>query len=95
MIAPMLLVPFVENAFKHGDKSLQGLGIKILMEIEEHKISFRVSNLKSSRSVEKINDSGIGLSNIRKRLELQYPGKHELVINDGPELFEVLLKLDV
>ena len=95
LIAPMLLVPFVENAFKHGNKNLQGLGIKINMIIEENRLAFNVTNMKASKSADKINESGIGLSNIKKRLEFQYAGKHELKINDGPELFEARLTIDL
>jgi LytS/YehU family sensor histidine kinase len=95
LIAPMLLVPFIENAFKHGNKNTQGLGIKILMVIENQQLSFHVSNLKVSSSADKIEESGIGLSNIKKRLELQYPGRHQLSILDGPELFDVSLIIDL
>jgi two-component system, LytTR family, sensor kinase len=95
LIVPMLLVPFVENAFKHGNKNLNGLGISIKMTIEDNQMTFEVGNHKASQTAEKISDSGIGLSNIRMRLEHQYPGKHELLIDDSPQKFEVRLTLSL
>lgn len=93
LIAPMLLVPFVENAFKHGNKNLPGMGISIKMNIRENQFFFQVNNIKSSKFVQKVNESGIGLKNIQKRLELQYPDRHELFILDETDTFEIRLRL--
>lgn len=95
LIAPMLLVPFVENAFKHGNKSNAGQGISIRMIIEDKRMTFEIENLKSSQTVEKVAESGIGLNNIKKRLEYQYPGRHDLRISDSPKKFEVRLTLSL
>lgn len=94
MIAPMLLVPFVENAFKHGNKNLPGMGISIRLSIEEERIIFNVSNFKAAKNINKVNESGVGLNNITKRLELQYPDKHLLEITDGLDHFNVHLILE-
>jgi sensor histidine kinase YesM len=93
LIAPMLLIPFVENAFKHGNKNLPGMGITIRLGIDQKDIIFEVENIKASKSVQKISESGIGLQNIQKRLELQYPGKHNLEITDAIDHFYIQLKL--
>jgi len=90
-IAPMLLIPFVENAFKHGDKN-QSPGIRIHLIASPSAIQVKVSNYKK-RNLQAPNDEigGIGLQNIRRRLELLYHGKHELRIEDGQEMFSINL----
>jgi len=90
-IAPMLLIPFVENAFKHGGKS-QTPGITIKLSIDTDKVLFQVINIKK-RNLLARNDEvgGIGLQNIKRRLDLLYPGKHELQIEDGQEVFKINL----
>jgi hypothetical protein len=95
LIAPMILVPFVENAFKHGNKNLPGMGITIRIMIEDKHFSFYVENIKASKSLHKINESGIGLKNIQKRLELLYPDRHELDILEDIDSFKISLKLDL
>ena len=94
-IAPMLLIPFVENAFKHGISFREPSHIKILLEIKEKTLFFDVYNLKHNR---KENDpekdkSGIGLENVRQRLELLYPGDHELTIRNTEKDFFVHLTI--
>jgi LytS/YehU family sensor histidine kinase len=94
-IAPMLLIPFVENAFKHGDKSGIRPGIRIRLTIESNRIVFEVKNriLKiNSVSIDKI--GGIGLNNIRRRLELLYPQKHSLEIIPEDTMFSIKLILE-
>jgi len=95
MIAPMLLVPFVENAFKHGNKNLPGMGIDIMFDVSGKRFLFEINNMKASKSINKAPGSGIGLSNIQKRLELQYPDKHELIITDGIDHYNVKLMLEL
>jgi LytS/YehU family sensor histidine kinase len=95
MIAPMLLVPFVENAFKHGNKNLPGMGINVMMDVKGSQLTFEVNNFKSSKAVNKVEESGIGLKNIEKRLQLQYPGKHELIITDGIDFYNIRLILEL
>ena len=89
-IAPMLLIPFVENAFKHGISFREPSRIKVTLEIREQKLFFDVYN---SRHPRQENDpekdkSGIGLNNVKQRLQLLYRNKHELIIREtGKEFF--------
>lgn len=93
-IAPMLLIPFVENAFKHGSKSTTNPGIRIDLSTESRQIMFSVSNhLRKNTTVIKDQVGGIGLTNIRRRLNLLYPDKHRLEINTTEELYNVRLIL--
>jgi len=78
-IAPMLLLPFVENSFKHGSIKNGVLKIDIQIVTDFGKVDFRIKN---SNSQHRPSQHGIGLENIRKRLELLYPNKHELSITD-------------
>ncbi len=94
-IAPMLLVPFIENAFKHGNKNLPGMGITIRINVNGGRLHFEVNNIKASKSINKPTGRGIGLSNMEKRLALQYPERHELVITDGLDHFRVNLTLEL
>jgi len=85
MIPPMLFIPFVENAFKHGSKDADPPGIVINMDITNEEIRFRVENLIKPSGVGETPDShGIGLANLKRRLGLLYPGQHKLeVSSDG------------
>ncbi|HRP58175.1 histidine kinase [Agriterribacter sp.] len=81
-IAPMLLIPFVENAFKHGISLKEKSWIKINISCDTENLYFDVYNsvhLKKEDDPEK-NRSGIGLENVKQRLSLLYPGQHELHI---------------
>jgi len=94
-IAPMLLIPFVENAFKHGSKLATGPNIKIHLAIEPQKIIFEVMNsLKKNTTGAKDLTGGIGLNNIRRRLDLLYPGKHTLEIREDDNVFHIKLILE-
>ena len=89
-IAPMLLIPLVENAFKHGISLKEKSWIKIILECNEKNIFFQVHNsmhAKSNNDPEK-ERSGIGLKNVLKRLILIYGGRHQVSVNaDGKEFF--------
>ncbi len=90
-ISPMLLVPFVENAFKHGDFSGKGFVLKI--SDENQKLNFHLHNFKKQRSKDSL--SGIGINNVKKRLEILYPKKHELNITETETEYSVDLKIDL
>lgn len=91
-ITPMLFIPFVENAFKHGLKNVVAPGIEIKLKCENQTITFEVSNHYNSIEVQnKDKTSGIGLINTKKRLELLYPGKHILDITEKDGIFKVVL----
>jgi two-component system LytT family sensor kinase len=95
-IEPLLLIPFIENAFKHGisykDKSM----IRIDLKTDTEGLVFSVENSKPSmRDRSNLEESGIGLKNVRRRLELLYPGKHILDIKDTDLKYQIMLKIDL
>lgn len=90
-ISPMLLVPFVENAFKHGDFS--GKGFTLTITDDDQKLGFHLDNFKKSRSKDSV--SGIGIGNVKKRLEILYPNQHQLHITETETDFTVELKIDL
>ena len=93
-ITPMLFIPFVENAFKHGNKNTPSPGIVITLIVEGEKIIFEVMNyLRTGRAVNKDTVGGIGLQNIKRRLDLLYKDKHKLDINTRDERFIVKLEI--
>lgn len=93
-IGPMLLIPFVENAFKHGISYIEDSRIDILLEMEGDCIRFSVSNNIAKKKDENIPDeSGIGLKNVLRRLELLYPGKHTISIREENNRYFVDLKI--
>jgi hypothetical protein len=92
-IAPMLLIPFVENAFKHGDKNHEP-GVIIQLDLEADKLIFTVENfIKRHHQLPLEESGGFGLQNIKKRLGLLYPDKHELKISISEEKFKVELTI--
>lgn len=92
MIAPLLLLPFIENAFKHGISDGSGW-ITINLKVIENKLFLKVAN--SYQETGKKSGHGLGLENARRRLELSYPGRHELQLRIHPEIFEADLKLEL
>jgi len=96
-ITPMLLIPFVENAFKHGISLQSPSHIKITLQTKGSTLYFDVNNsihLKADGDPEKLN-SGIGLENVKQRLSLLYPKKHELIIRESAKEFFVHLTLNL
>ena len=92
-IAPMLLISFVENAFKHGSKNLRP-GILIHLTVLDESINFEVINyIKKASSVNDEPSGGINLGLIRRRLELIYPNKHNLLISEDSEKFCINLMI--
>ncbi|MEI6062747.1 MAG: histidine kinase [Bacteroidota bacterium] len=92
-IAPMLLISFVENAFKHGRKSPVP-GILIHLSVLNGKITFEVVNyLKKTLSANEEPSGGISLDKIRRRLELVYPEKHKLLVSQGADTFKINLEI--
>jgi len=91
-IPPLLFIPFIENAFKHGISYREKSFINVSMLVARNSITFRCANslLKVKEEAEK-RDSGIGLENVSKRLGLLFPGKHDLKITKSETAFEVLL----
>lgn len=82
-IAPMLFLPFVENAFKHGVSTLEPSWIRISVQQQDHQLQMDVRNtLFTQKSPSLETDNGIGLVNTRRRLDLLYPGQYTLYINE-------------
>jgi LytS/YehU family sensor histidine kinase len=96
-IAPMLLIPFVENAFKHGISFREPSVIRISLEVKNNTLYFDVFNLKHARTENdpEKDKSGVGLENVRQRLQLLYPHKHELTIRDTTNEFFVHLTIQL
>ncbi len=95
MIAPLLLLPLLENAFKHGTSNqLDQCWISLDLQLTEDHLHFRLINSKE-KIVEEKTVGGIGLQNVKKRLELLYPGKHQLNITEDAEVFIVNLQLSL
>lgn len=95
-IEPLILIPFVENAFKHGVSYNQKSEVLINLNVNIDSIELHVRNTKKTASVSEnrsTGDSGIGLANIKRRLDLLYPSRHTLVIDDGKEHFTIHLKI--
>ncbi|HEU5145803.1 MAG TPA: histidine kinase [Chryseosolibacter sp.] len=91
-ICPLLLIPFVENAFKHVSNFAKHNEIRIEMSRMEGRFILSVFNTKDDRPTNSVR-KGIGLNNVKRRLELLYRDKHELTIDDRPDSFEVKLVL--
>ncbi|MFZ6666105.1 sensor histidine kinase [Peijinzhouia sedimentorum] len=92
MVEPLLLIPFVENAFKHGINTLKSGGVvRINLECKAKQITFTcINNFNSSIKKE---STGTGINNVRKRLERLYPGRYDLFINKEDAQFKVVLNL--
>ncbi len=94
-VTPMLLIPFVENAFKHGISLIRPSWIKVSLTCTPDRVYFDVYNSihPSSESNPENGSSGIGLDNVRKRLQLLYPGRHELTIHQSQTEYFIHLTL--
>jgi len=90
-VPPFLFIPFVENAVKHNPDIENESYIHIEFEIKEGKLRFRCENSKPAIPLAKSKVGGLGLQNIRRRLELLYPDQHSLSILDEDEQFTILL----
>lgn len=97
-IAPLLLIPFIENSFKHGINThvTQGF-VKLELNIAANDLQMVVVNSKSPslpKSAEK-RSGGIGLINVRRRMNILYPEKHHLEISESPNMYQVELNLNL
>ncbi|MEO6718890.1 MAG: histidine kinase [Ferruginibacter sp.] len=98
-IAPFILMPFIENAFKHVSKRQDETNwISMHLYVDKAHLHFDISNSVSAQynsSIEPMRYKGIGLTNVRRRLELLYPQQHVLTIQQTDNLFSVALKLQL
>ena len=93
-VAPLLFIAFIENAFKHGSKDIKNDPyIHIVFNLENtDRVVFMIEN-KVDPYAEKKSSGGFGFSNVKKRLELLYPGHHELKITETASLYHVALTI--
>jgi two-component system LytT family sensor kinase len=94
LIAPLILIPFVENVFKYGISSHEASSVTIKLSADEKTITLFCQN-KLFQSLRRIERTGIGLSNTKQRLEFLYPNKHLLNITTEHHFYTVLLTLQV
>ena len=96
-IAPLLLITFLENAFKHGAKGSSGNAfIRLLIQVQKNQLNFTVENNKGIvDEVETTAYKGVGLENVKRQLELLYPGKHVLNIKNLDDRFVVQFQLNL
>lgn len=94
LIPPLLLIPFMENSFKHGaSKMLQDSWIRLMINIDDDRLSFNLSNSKPVSSQSTNGKNGLGLRNVKRRLELLYPKTHSLNIVSKDDQFHVHLDI--
>ena len=92
-IAPLLLITFLENAFKHGAKT-DAASVKLFIRIQDGQLDFRVENTQGIIDHVGLKEyTGVGLENVKRQLELLYPGRHELVIHNLADRFIIHLQL--
>ncbi len=97
-LAPLLLLPFIENAFKHGlARHSYSSWVEIRLQLSGNKLHFRCRNSKDASGTRAGGDTGggIGLKNVQRRLELLYPGLHRLRISDEDDIYDVSLELEL
>ena len=93
-IAPLLMIPFIENSFKHGtSQMLQHPWIKLEITTVKDQLFFKLSNSKPSLFHANKQNKGIGLINVKKRLQLLYPGKHQLDVSETEDMFTVNMQI--
>lgn len=93
-VEPLLLFPFIENAFKHGIEEETAAGfVEAVILLSGKELTFSVKNSKAAKTM--AHQTGIGLENTRKRLQLIYPSKHLLLVNDEDKAFSILLTIQL
>jgi two-component system, LytTR family, sensor kinase len=94
-VPPLIFMPFIENAFKHGNKLKPAPGIIIKIDVFDKKILFEIRNFIKENPGNQNKNSGFGFSNIRRRLDLLFDKKYELKINTEDKTFTVKLNLNL
>ncbi len=96
-IAPMMLISFIENCFKHSSESkTDGLRIIIRIEVHNHTLNLYTENsFEKKESKDALDIGGIGLNNVKRRLDLIYPDRHDLIIKELSQLYIVNLSLEL
>jgi two-component system, LytTR family, sensor kinase len=94
-IAPMIFIPFVENAFKHSKNKTIDNAIDIQFEISEKNVIMVCRNYFDSNQIELIKSEGLGNETIKQRLNLLYPKRHKLLIDKTDHWFNVTLSINL
>jgi len=93
-IVPLMLVPFIENAFKHGVNPEEDSTIKISLDVKDYDLTLRVVNNKVHRIPDE-SKTGVGIENTRQRLSLLYPTRHTLTIDETATTYSVTLHINL
>ena len=94
LVEPMILIPFLENGFKHGDFDTNADAfLKAGLSVKNNQLDFKVINSKNNLDTQKDQHGGVGLDNIKKRLELKYNKQYQLDIQESDDQFFVHFKL--
>lgn len=94
LISPMIFIPFIENAFKHSNIENKKEGwIHISLNNKKQEIIFQIDNSKSTEELSRDEVGGIGLENVKRRLELVYGSKFDLIINDSMKSYSIMLRI--
>lgn len=95
-VSPLMMLPFIENAFKHGtSEQIEKSWLSVDISVQENNLRAKIANSKNECVTNKTNGIGIGIGNVRKRLELIYPGNHDLKLNDEGDFFVVSLMINL
>jgi two-component system LytT family sensor kinase len=96
-IEPLLLIPFIENSFKHLSHFDNGKANEVCIHLQKQNgfVDFTVKNTTEDHSTDTKQEGGIGLSNVKRRLELLYPGKHRLSVERAHDWFNVHLNISI
>jgi two-component system, LytTR family, sensor histidine kinase AlgZ len=95
LISPLILITFLENAFKHGiSNGNDHCWIKARLEVNETRLVYAIANSKIKTVSYPEDGEGIGLKNVKRRLDLSYPGKHKLDIDDREDTYSVILTIE-
>ncbi|MDO9374874.1 MAG: sensor histidine kinase [Ferruginibacter sp.] len=96
LIAPLLMIPFVENCFKHGSSMATGQQwINLSIDVQNNVMDFKIANSKPVQAAYPNEKHGIGLQNVKKRLALLYPGKHQLNISCTDNVYSVQMQIQL
>jgi LytS/YehU family sensor histidine kinase len=95
-IAPLVMLTFLENAFKHGvSDQEESCWIRVKLQVDDHFIRYEVTNRKLKVISPQSLKSGFGLGNVKKRLQLSYPDKHILELSEEGDVYRVFLTLSL
>jgi len=94
-IAPLILIPFIENAFKYGINPDENSSIEIKIDIENQTLQMKVKNTIVASEIDEELKTQEGLKNTQKRLDLIYTGKYDLEVHENENVYDVNLKIEL